>query len=310
MPSPGAGFTILGSGFGLYGYLPAFVELGVKVALPLRYRSTLEKRPELTRYLPKVMWCADVDEAMARVEGVVVALRPDDQAAWIPRLAGLPNLRRLILEKPVAPDPQAAASLLARLEQAGKRYRVGYTFRLMPWAQRLRAVLAEGPDGISLNWNFMAHHYRANLANWKRFGPTGGGALRFFGIHLIALLAELGYDDVLDSIVKGASDAETECWQATFIGRDLRPFAIEVNSRAEHTLFRIVARIGGQTQVLVDQPDPFASTGAAVVPDQDPRVGVLQQLYRSFDEADDLDTQRQKNIVALWANVEGKSRRG
>jgi predicted dehydrogenase len=308
MPSPGTGFTILGSGFGLYGYLPALVGLGVSVVLPVRYQSTLEERAELTQYLPKVDWCEDTEAALARSGGAVIALRPDDQVDWIPRLARMDNIRQLILEKPVAPDPQAAAAVFTTLEQAGKRYRVGYTFRLMPWANRLREVLAEAPDEISLDWHFFAHHYRAELANWKRFSSGGGGALRFYGIHLIALLAELGYEGVSESIVDGAWPTEIERWQATFVGPDLCPFAVKVDSRSETTLFEATAHLAGRLQVLVEQRDPFA-VGVEVVPGQDPRVSVLQSLYRSFDEADDADIQRQKKIVRLWANVERESRR-
>jgi predicted dehydrogenase len=310
MPSAGAGFTILGSGFGLYGYLPALIGLGVEVVLPLRYRPTLERRPELSQYLPKVVWCADADEALAKSGGVIVAVRPADQSAWIPRLAAMPNIGRLVLEKPVAPDPQAAACLLATLEAAGKRYRVGYMLRLMPWAQQLRMELAGPLESVRLDWNFLAHHYRTDLANWKRFSATGGGALRFFGIHLIALLAELGYDDVSSSTVGGASDSETERWEATFTGRGLCPFALRVDSRADDTCFRIVAREGGQVRTLADQRDPFSGSVSSVFPGQDLRVGILQLLYRSFDDADELDAQRQKTIVALWACVERKSRRG
>jgi predicted dehydrogenase len=309
MPSAGAVFTILGSGFGLYGYLPALVELGVAVVLPLRCRSTLERRQELTQYVSKVAWCADTEEALARSDGVVVALRPDDQATWIPRLVGLSNIHQVILEKPLAPDPHAAVLLLSVLEDAGKRYRVGYTFRLMPWARRLREGLAEARGGISLDWNFLAHHYRANLNNWKRFSPAGGGALRFYGVHLIALLAEFGYDDVSDSTIWGASDTEVERWHATFVGRNLCPFSLAVNSRDGDVRFRIVMHTGERIQVLIDQPDPFASADGAVFPGQDPRVGVLQGLYRSFDEADDINAQHQKIIVKLWAAVELKTRR-
>jgi predicted dehydrogenase len=294
----------------MYGYLPALLELGVKVALPLRYQATLEMRPELTQYLPKVAWCADAEDALAKSAGVVVALRPVDQVAWIPRLAGMPNIRQLILEKPVAPDPQTAASVLAMLEDAGKRYRVGYTFRLMPWAHQLRAALAGSLDGVSLDWNFLAHHYRADLANWKRSSPSGGGALRFFGTHVIALLAELGYDDVSASTVWGASDTEVERWQATFVGRGLCPFALTIDSRAQSSLFRLVAYAGKQERTLADQPDPFTSADSKAFPGQDPRVGILQRLYQSFDEPEDAHAQRQKNIVALWSCVERKSGRG
>jgi hypothetical protein len=306
-----AGFTILGSGFGMYGYLPALMKLGLEVVLPLRYQSMLIARPELTQYLSRVVWSAGVEDALARSSGAVVALRPADQAIWIPRLVRMPNIRQLILEKPIAPAPELAASLLAIVDDAGKRYRVGYTFRFTPWAHQLRAALAGPVEGISLHWNFLAHHYRADLANWKRFNSTGGGALRFYGIHAIALLAELGYDDVSSSTIWGPSDTETERWEATFLGRDLCPFKLKVNSRAGDTFFRIVAHRGKQiAETLVDQADPFSSVGSNGLQAQDSRVGVLERLCRSLGDADGTHAQRQKSILALWADVEQNTRRG
>jgi hypothetical protein len=177
----------------------------------------------------------------------------------------------------------------------------------MPWAERLRAVLCEGTDGLSLDWSFMAHHYRANLANWKRFDASGGGALRFYGIHLIALLAELGYDDVSSSVVGGPSDGETASWEAVFTAQALPPFALRVDSRSTKTCFRIAADERGPA--VVDLSDPFASVRQAVVNVRDPRVDVLARLCRSLDADDASHAQRQRNIIALWARVEATSRR-
>lgn len=302
-------FTILGSGFGMYGYLPALIECGAKVALPERYRAVVARRSELVQYLPHVIWCADTDAALARASGAVVALRPADQAGWLARLAEMPAIRDLILEKPVAPEPQLAAHLLEAFERARKRYRVGYTFRFMPWAERLRTVLGEGADGLSLDWSFMAHHYRADLDNWKRWDASGGGALRFYGIHLIALLAEFGYDDVAMSTLIGPSDAETSSWEAVLTARTLPPFALRVHSRAPRTGFSIAASRRGQSDLIViDQLDPFTSVRGA--PDtRDPRVDVLTQLFRSLGETNACHAQRQRNIIALWARVEAASRR-
>ena len=70
-------FTILGSGFGMYGYLPALIECGMKVALPERYRSVIGGRTELVQYMPEVIWCAGTEEALALANGAVVAVRPD-----------------------------------------------------------------------------------------------------------------------------------------------------------------------------------------------------------------------------------------
>lgn len=294
----------------MYGYLPALIERGIKVALPERYRAVVGGRSELTQYLPQVIWCADTEAALDQASGVVVALRPADQAEWIARLAERPEIRDLILEKPVAPEPRLAAQLLESLERAGKRYRVGYTFRFMPWAERLRAVIAEGGGGLSLDWSFLAHHYRAGLDNWKRFDASGGGALRFYGIHMIALLSELGYDDVASSVVTGPSDAETASWEAELTARGLPPFALRVDSRAAQTCFRIVAGgSGASSSAVVDQLDPFSSVRQASVNVRDPRVDVLARLCGSLAEADADHEQRQRNIIALWARIEAKSRR-
>lgn len=305
-----ARFTILGSGFGLYGYLPALLGLGKSVVLPKRYQPVVGGRSELSQFTASVDWCEDADEALARSDAVIVALRPADQARWISRLASMPNIRTLILEKPVAPTPELSASLLDELERARKLYRVGYTFRLLSWAQRLRTALGGEAGGISLDWTFLAHHYRNDLANWKRFDAEGGGALRFYGIHLVALLAELGYDDVMASAFWQPSDAETQRWGATFTGPRLCPFTVNVDSRASTALFRIVFKSGEQArETIIDQPDPFSAERATSPQGQDIRVGMLERLYRSLSEADEDHARRQRAIVALWARVEARSKR-
>jgi len=59
-------FTVFGSGFGLYGYLPALIDtFGEPVALPESYRATVQARPELARCLPSIRWAADRDAALA-----------------------------------------------------------------------------------------------------------------------------------------------------------------------------------------------------------------------------------------------------
>jgi len=45
-----------------------------------------------------------------------------------------------------------------------------------------------------------ADHFKNNKDNWKRDHKQGGGPLRFYGIHLIAVLAELGYTSSRQSL--------------------------------------------------------------------------------------------------------------
>jgi predicted dehydrogenase len=303
-------FTILGAGFGMYGYLPALIEGGSRVVLPERYRSIIASRPELTQYVANVDWCENTEAALARADAAVVALRPADQAEWIPRLASIPGISRVILEKPVAPTPELSGALLQELGQAGKRFRVGYTFRFLAWAEPLRQAFQSSAKQIELDWTFLAHHYRADLENWKRFDASGGGALRFYGIHLIALFAELGLNDVAVSTLSGPSEAETSAWKAILTGPKVCPVWISLDTREATSRFRIIVR-GGQRdgEVIVDQPDPFSATKLADVYVRDPRVDVLAHLLRAFNGADAADAVRQRAILALWTRIEGKSQR-
>ena len=72
--------AILGSGFGLYGYLPALQALGCRVVLPLRYRSIIENRAELSGFAERIGWAADDTDAIDQADAVVVARRPADQS--------------------------------------------------------------------------------------------------------------------------------------------------------------------------------------------------------------------------------------
>jgi predicted dehydrogenase len=127
-------FTIAGSGFGLYGYLPALVDAGEEVVLPAAYRAKVEARPELAAYAPGVRWAADADAALEGADAIVIATPPARQLELALRCLALPSLGTLLLEKPVAPTPREAIALLDALRRAGKRYRVGYTLLHAAWA--------------------------------------------------------------------------------------------------------------------------------------------------------------------------------
>ena len=111
--------AILGSGFGLYGYLPAIIEAGSdRIVLPKRYRAKFSTRPELSRFADAIEWVLDENAALERADWVIAALSPELQMRWLSHCRQLPNVERLVLEKPLAPTPGAAASLFATEEFA------------------------------------------------------------------------------------------------------------------------------------------------------------------------------------------------
>jgi len=299
--------AILGSGFGLYGYLPALVGTSrQKILLLERYRARLGARPELAPFEPAVEWAEDVDDVLARANGIVLALRPADQVDLLVACIESPNIRRLLLEKPVAPDPESAAEAMARLKRSGKIFGIGYTFRHTSWAPLLARAILSAASALSLEWHFMAHHFQHDLQNWKRRQPLGGGVVRFYGIQLIALLAEFGYRGVDKTSVRGATPDEPEFWTARFTGEGLPPFSMTIDSRSDKARFRIEQVIRGARSTVLDAIDPF---GDQLPPSAggDRRIGPLLSLCRTWLDESDQSYEWYDATIELWRAAERAS---
>jgi hypothetical protein len=308
-------FAILGSGFGLYGYLPALVDGSAqRIVLPDRYRTRFSARSELARFINDVQWKSEETVALDCAEGAALALRPIDQVDWLHQCLVRSNIERLLLEKPLAQSPEIAAVMFDNLIRSGKVFRIGYTFRYTIWGMQLLDFLRSktGAGPLSIHWHFLAHHFRNNLRNWKRFNATGGGAIRFYGIHIIALLAEIGYRDVALSRSFGISSEEIETWTAIFAGSGLPECEIVVDTRAIVSKFRVEQTVntgdGPTISVFANLSDPFdlenelrQSNGI------DQRVPILIRLCRSLWENGTNDYGWYDAAIKLWCNVEEKT---
>ncbi len=227
--------TILGRGFGLYGYLPALVARGIPVILPTCYQETILARQDLHSYYDAIQWGTDHASILQECEGVVMALPPAEQYVMVKKCLAYNNIMCFFLEKPLATSPILAADLLDLLVSSGKKFRLGFNFRYTDWGKKL---LSQDRGASHISWNFCAHHYVKKVQTWKRYHSEGGGALRFYGIHLIALLAEMGYDDVCFSAVRGKQPDDAAEWVAELAGPKLENCHIYVSSHCEETSFK------------------------------------------------------------------------
>lgn len=236
---------ILGSGFGLYGYLPAAVHAGhSKILLPIQYKDKIKSRGDLNGYGSSINWVESDLQVIRRAETIIVARRPSDQSALIPRLTCQENIKTIILEKPLSPTPACTFDLLDMIESSNKKYTAGFIFRYLPWAHKLKAKLAETENASRqtwhLNWAFLAHDQSKKIFTWKSDHKQGGGVIRFFGIHIIALLSELGFRQVTFSSIDNTNRRhKNTLWRAGFKGVGLPEFIVEVDISAESEHFSI-----------------------------------------------------------------------
>jgi predicted dehydrogenase len=303
-------FAILGSGFGLYGYLPALIGCGERVVLSSRYRERFQSRKELARFADNIGWAEDEDAALASASGIVVALRPGDQAAWIPRCLSQPQLARLMLEKPLAPTPAEAVRLQKLLAASGRSFRIGYTFCGTPWATAIHEFADNNPHGLlSISWQFMAHHYRHDLLSWKRLLAEGGGAIRFYGIQLIAVLAEFGYREVVASQSFGGSEQEIVRWTATVAGKGLPDCRLVVDCKSDVTEFVVHGQSPRDPELrLFGNRDPFGDDARMATPDGlDSRVGLLREVIGPLLLPSSGPPAWYDDVLLLWQEIETRS---
>jgi hypothetical protein len=302
---------ILGSGFGLYGYLPAAVSLGLSpILLPTRYQRKLQTRQELIKFSKYISWF-DSDEALFKTATtLVVCRRPMDQFKNLPLYLVQPQLKKIVLEKPLATNPSQALQMLQSIKELGKQCTAGFTFRFSPWAVQLHKQLFDSVNRSQeiwhLKWHFFAHHFLTEQPSWKRNHLEGGGALRFYGIHFIALLAEWGYCQVVSSEITQTPDQGYVYWRATLWGPNLPKFKIDLNTRSSNTCF--ILHMENQATTFYEGIGPFDnSIGKSLEAKLDPRCGYLQEVLSEVALPNVAWPLRLFDAIKLWALIESKT---
>jgi predicted dehydrogenase len=291
-------FTIFGSGFGLYGYLPALVDvLKLAVALPERYRTLIESRSELRSLASAVRWSRDHEEALKWCDTVVIAVPPLAQDRILKQCLMHRSIQRIVLEKPIAPDPRSGDAALDELAARQIHYAIGYTLTHCRWAQQVRQL--EDLQHLTIDWRFMAHHFSQGIDNWKRTDANGGGVLHFYGTHVLALLAQMGYDRVTESSHIGISPGQSERWEARLHGRHRPSCVVCVDSRSEHTQFRISGhRETGEQTDIVSLSEPFELE--PLFGNHDRRVSAVASVIRCLDADRAIYETEYRQANRLW----------
>ena len=304
-------FGVIGSGFGLYGHLPAIAQSGPEpVLLPERYLSTFKKRSELAAFEKQVRWVKDEQALLQEADSITISTWPQGQQVLINDCLIQAHIKYLVLEKPIAVSPALSKDLMEALMRSGKTFRINYTFLDVPWYHKLNALAgSSNVKSIHVSWNFMAHHYKHNLSTWKRINTLGGGAIRFYGIHFIAVLCALNFNKVSASVTDCFDNEDCFKWAATFSNASHTPFTVSVDSHAQSQEFTIRVLYTGKEQtdeeMTISMQDPFSDAPPSSL-SLDPRVEGLKGMYASLnDEMQNASLYNTYSAVnTLWADIE------
>lgn len=291
---------ILGGGFGLYGYLPAIAGLKNSNVLILeKHIPFLELRSELKQYAPIVKVASSRNEIFWQADSLIFAVPPRIQEELLQQ-AGLHRYKFLLLEKPIAASPVTAMALLKSGIEMASSVRIGYSFMYSSWGERLsqsRLLLSAGDYKFS--WTFLAHHFRSQVISWKGDHESGGGALRFYGIHLIAYFANISPTLVEYSRLICDQYGTPSRWQAGFKIQNGARITVDIDSRSQMESFEINSS-SNIWELRI--PSPFFCENSEN--EEDSRVPVLKKLLESFGTSNDELYKYYFRVNQLWAEVE------
>ena len=196
---------IIGSGFGLYGYLPGIFHVSKKIYLNQRYKKFFSTRSELEKYSKKIIWYIDQNKIIDNINYIVVAKRPQEQSKIIKKmLEKKNNLKHIFLEKPIDINPKKSISFLNYLNKKKINYSFGFIFKYLRWYKSMKIKLTKNQN-FEIIWQI--DKKQKNNNHWKYSFTQGGGLVKFYGIHFIELFFSLNLVNIKKNIIS------KNCWK-------------------------------------------------------------------------------------------------
>ena len=282
-------FLIIGSGFGIYGYLPAVYKNSKKIFLNIKYKKKIEKRIELTRYLKRVTLYFDIKDINNKIDYVIIAQNPKKQFLIVKKILRFLKPKHLFLEKPICHTPNKSLNFVEFLHKNKIKFSVGYLFAYLNWYRYIKKNLTYNQK-FEITWRI-----RLNKKNnlWKSNHKEGGGLVRFYSIHLFRLFHDLD----LTKIHK-VSVNKKHC---KFILKDLKENKIFLN--VKYALINQF-HIRHNKNYFLKSSNPFIKS---IKINKDPRVSIIQKYIKDIFENFKINYKHEKKFIEFWKQIEMES---
>jgi predicted dehydrogenase len=176
---------VLGSGFGLYGYLPALNSLGYKIHVLEKYRlGPILNRPELQNITPDLNFHSEEDSLLESIDYLVICRRPQDQVDLLSKLQNFNSIEYLFLEKPLAPNVNTHVACADYLAKRNLPFSVGYLFLYTDWYAQIEKLIKHNDNLlVKVFWKI------PKPKGWKLSSHSGGGIFEYYLIHFLPLFS-------------------------------------------------------------------------------------------------------------------------
>jgi predicted dehydrogenase len=179
--------AVIGSGFGLYGLLPAFQQIPGCIITGICGKSS-QRMVDYCRKtsVPGIFqdWRELIEKSKPDAIAVAVIPRYQYEIAMYALQRGI----SVFAEKPLAVNLEQAEQLLLRARESGRPNMVDFIFPEIPEWINVKKLLDENTIGkvnqVTVNWSFLSYDIKNRLNTWKSDPKEGGGALAFYFSHV------------------------------------------------------------------------------------------------------------------------------
>jgi predicted dehydrogenase len=184
---------IIGTGFGMYGHLPAFATTNNCQVVSI----CGEKSERLSKFCKKYKVekvYSDWKEMLKaeKLDAVSIAVVPDAQYE-IAKFAIKKGIN-VFAEKPLTANLKQAEELYRLSQKAKITTAVDFIFPQVPEFKKVKELLVKKEIGeleyIKAEWDFLSHDLARKLKSWKTDSKKGGGALAYYFSHVLYYLTD------------------------------------------------------------------------------------------------------------------------
>lgn len=282
-------FLIIGSGFGIYGYLPAVYKNSKKIFLNIKYKKKIEKRGELIRYLKRVVWYFDIKDINNKIDYVIIAQNPKQQFLIAKKILLFLKPKHLFLEKPISYNPNKSLNFVEFLQKKKIKFSVGYLFTYLNWYRYIEKNLTYNQK-FEITWG-IKFNKKNNL--WKSNHKEGGGLVRFYSIHFFRLFHNLNLTKIHKVLVN-----KKHC---KFILKDQKENTIFLDVK-----YDLINKfyIKHNKNLFLKSSNPFIKS---IKINDDPRVSIIQKYIKDIFENFKINYRHEKKFIEFWKKIEMRS---
>ena len=271
---------ILGGGFGLYGYLPAFANLQFEIFTLSKYENFIKKRPDLSKYIDKVNFLNEEKELIKNVDYINIARNPESQYQFL--IYNKPySFKHLYIEKPIAHQTIAYKKCIENFETENTSFSVFYSLTYMDWYNNIIEEIQQEIDKeYTILWKI-----KQKSSSWKQDISRGGGMLKFYGIHFIQMFIDAKLTLKNITMSKNKLEINLESKNINFL-----TIFIESSDKNSFSVYK-------NKEILINSSNPFLREIIPELPD--PRIEILEKYIQS-DSSTALELE--KNTL-IWLDL-------